>query len=214
VVVGRKHGNGGNGREAEPPVDVLGGLEDEVPPEAEHLRSLVQRPEDWPAVDSADRIATKEERSHDAEVPATAAHGPEEIRVLRSAGRDQATVREDDVHAEEVVDGQAVLAAEIADPAAQGQAAHARRREEPARHGQAERVGRMVHVAPEAPPVDPHGLALLVHPDTLQPRQVDHEPPVADAETRTVVPTPALCLPRGSPLRRRSEARPWALGRR
>ena len=191
VVLGREHRNRGNRREAEPPVEVLGGLEDEVAPEAEHLGPLVHRPEDRPAVDGADRVGAEEERGHDPEVAAAAPHGPEEIRVLLGAGRDQAAVREDHVDPEEVVDGQAVLAAEVADPAAQGEAPHARRREEPARHGEVERVGRVVHVAPEAAPFDPHGPVLLVHPDSLQPRQVDHEPPVADAETRTVVPTPA-----------------------
>ena len=83
------------------------------------------------------------------------------------------------------------LRREIADPAAQRQAADAGRRDEPARHGQAEGVGGVVDVAPEAAAVDPHGAVRLVDPDALQPRQIDDEAPVADAETRAVVPAAA-----------------------
>ena len=191
MVLGREHGHGRHGREAEPAVDVLGRLQDEVAPEAEHVGALVQRPEDRAAVDGAHGAGLEQERGHHPEVAAAASHRPEEIRVLLRAGRDQTAVREHDVHAHEVVDGESVLAAQIADSAAQGEAAHARGREEPARHGQAEGVGRVVHVAPQAPSLDPHRGVLLVDPDPLQAREVEHEAVVAGAETRTVVRPPA-----------------------
>ena len=45
------------------------------------------------------------EGRHDAEVPASAAQGPEEVLVLGRAGGQQATVRRDDVRGHEVVAG-------------------------------------------------------------------------------------------------------------
>ena len=111
LVLGREHRDRRHGREAEPAVDVLGRLQDEVAPEAEQLGALVDRPEDRPAVDGADRVAAEQERRHDAEVAAAAADRPEEVGVLLRARRDEPAVREHHVHAEQVVDREAVLAA-------------------------------------------------------------------------------------------------------
>ena len=73
----------------------------------------------------ADRVEPELEAGHDAEVAATAAHGPEQVGVLGLARRDDAAVGGDDLDRHEGVDGQAVLAGEPADAATQGQAGDA-----------------------------------------------------------------------------------------
>src|SRR5581483_10762541 len=114
-------------------------LQDEVPPEAENLRPLPERPEDRAAVDGADRVAAEQERGHHAEVAAAAAHGPEEVPVLARARRDEAAVGQDQVNLEQVVDREPVPARQVSDAAAQREPADAGGRDEPARHREAER---------------------------------------------------------------------------
>ena len=72
------------------------------------------------------------ELCHDAEVAAAAAQPPEEICVLGLARVDELPVGRHDVGADEVVAGEAVLAHQPADPAAERVAADAGRRHEPA----------------------------------------------------------------------------------
>ena len=58
------------------------------------------------------------EGRHDAEVPAAAAKSPEQVRVLVLVGYFDLTVSGHDLGREQVVDGQAVGAGQVADPAA------------------------------------------------------------------------------------------------
>ena len=64
-------------------------------------------------------MQAEEERGDHAEIAAAAAHRPEEVRVLLDAGGDEVAVRQHDVHFEQVVDGEAALACEVAEPAAE-----------------------------------------------------------------------------------------------
>ena len=91
----------------------------------QQVRGGFQRPQHRPAVDGAERVQAEEERGHDPEVAAAAAHGPEEVGVLLRVGGDDAAVGQHHLDAEQVVDGQAVGAREVADAAAQGQPADA-----------------------------------------------------------------------------------------
>ena len=131
VVLLREHRYGRHGDEAEPAVEILRGVHDEVAPEAEDLPPLAERPEDRPAVDGADRIAAEQERGHDPEVATAAAQGPEEVGVLARARGDEAAVGQDQVRLEEVVDREAVTARQVADSAAQREAADAGGGDEP-----------------------------------------------------------------------------------
>ena len=92
----------------------------------------------------------EEERGDDAEVAAAAAQRPEEIGVLRLAGGDEAAVGQHHVGLEQVVDGQAELAGEVAEPAAEGDAADAGGGDDAAGGGQPEGVGGVVQIAQRA----------------------------------------------------------------
>src|SRR5919201_2170395 len=58
-------------------------------------------------------------RGDDAEVPATPSHPPEEVRVLRRAGRAELTVCRDNIDRQQVVAGQAETAHKVAKTAAE-----------------------------------------------------------------------------------------------
>ncbi len=77
----------------------------------------------------------EQERSDDAEVPAAAADGPEEIGVLIGAGGYEAAICQNHVHGEQVVDRQAEGTCEVPEPSAEGQAADTGGRDDPARCG-------------------------------------------------------------------------------
>jgi hypothetical protein len=62
-----------------------------------------------------DVVAAERERGDDAEVPASAAQGPEQVAVGRLAGRDEGSIREDHVGGEEVVDREAEAPGEVPD---------------------------------------------------------------------------------------------------
>ena len=129
----------------------------------------------------------EEERGDDAEVPAAAPERPEQVGVLVGARADAFAAREHDVRLEQVVDREPVLAAEVADAAAEREAADSRGRDDPARRRQAVLVRRAVDLAPGAASTGAHGARLRVDLDVLQQRQVDHDAVVDRSETGAVV---------------------------
>ena len=60
----------------------------------------------------------------DAEVPAAAPHAPEKVGVMFLARLDELAVGGDQVYGQQLIDGEAVLAHDPADAAAQGKARH------------------------------------------------------------------------------------------
>ncbi len=129
----------------------------------------------------------EEERGDDAEVAAAAAHRPEQVRVLVRAGRHEPPVGQHDVGLEQVVDGQAALAGQVAEAAAEREPADAGGGDDAAGRGEAEGVGGVVDVAPGAAAADARGPGGRIDPDALHRREVDDEPVVAGAEAGAVV---------------------------
>ena len=86
---------------------------------------LVQFPEHRSGADRVHRMGLEEERGDDAEVAAAAANRPEQIAILVGAGDDETSVGEHHIGRQQVVDGQAVLAREVAHAAAERQPADA-----------------------------------------------------------------------------------------
>ena len=79
----------------------------------------------------AERDAVELELGDDSEVPAAAAETPEQVRILVGARLDELAVGRHHVHRDELVDRQAVLALNPADPAAERQSRHSRVRDDP-----------------------------------------------------------------------------------
>src|SRR5204862_7817673 len=84
----------------------------------------------------------------DAEVAAAAAQAPEQLRVLAGARAHHVPLGGDDVGRTQVVRGQAVLAHQPADAAAERQAGDAGARDEPAGRREPERLRLVVEAGP------------------------------------------------------------------
>ncbi len=177
--------------DAEPAVEVLRRLGDEVAIPPHDLGGLVNRPEGRPADHRADRMQPEEERRDDAEVAASTPDRPKEIRMLVGVGRDKAAIGQDDVHGQQVVDGQAIFARQVTQAATKGKAADAGGGDEAARCRHSEGVGGVVDLAPGAAALDAHGPRFRIDANALHLREVDHQPGVAGAEAGAVVAAPA-----------------------
>ena len=133
------------------------------------------------------RVQPDIERGDDAEVPATAAQRPEQVRVLGLAGGDEAAVGEHDVRGQQIVHRQAVLAGQVAVAAAEGEASDARCRHDAGGGGEAESVRCDVHFAPCRAALDAGGARVGVHLDAVHPRQVNDDTVLDGSEARTAV---------------------------
>ena len=86
---------------------------------------MVAVPDEHAGIRRLDRVEAELERGHDAEAATAAAHGPEELAVLRRVGPHVLTVREDELDRREAVGGEAELAGVPADAAAEAVAGDA-----------------------------------------------------------------------------------------
>ena len=127
------------------------------------------------------------ELGHHAEVAAAAAQAPEQLGVLALARAHRLPVGGDQVGRDQVVAGQAVLAHQPADAAAEREPGDAGGGDEAAGRGQAEGLGLGVELAPGEAALGPHGARLGVDPDALHRREVDHQAAVAGGVAGHVV---------------------------
>lgn len=91
----------------------------------------------------------------------------------------EVAVGRDQVDREEVVDGEAVLAHEVAEPAAEGEAAEAGVADDAAGGGEAVRLGGAVELSEQHPASGRRCARLWVDSHRLHVREIDHEAPVA-----------------------------------
>jgi hypothetical protein len=118
------------------------------PVEAKDLRRVRHRPHHRPGEhDRADRVEPELEFRDDPEVAASAAHPPEEVPVLVLARLNELALGGDHVHAEELVDRQAVLALEPTDPSAEREAREPGMGHDSRRDGEPERLRLAIQVA-------------------------------------------------------------------
>src|SRR5215468_5283041 len=72
-----------------------------------------------------DRVRLEQERGDDAEVAASTTQRPQKVLVVPLVGSHKSAIGQHDVGGEQVVDGQAVFAGQVSQPAAQGKPASA-----------------------------------------------------------------------------------------
>ena len=164
---------------------------DELAVEAQDVDGVLGRPEHGSGHDDGtDRVQREPERADDAEVPAAAPQGPEQVGVIVGRGPDDVALGGDHLGLHEVVDGEPVLAHQPADAATQAEAADAGVTHDAARGGQTVRLGLVVDVAPEGTALDQRRALDGIDRDGAHRRQVDHDPAVAHRGAGDVV-TPA-----------------------
>jgi hypothetical protein len=143
----------GGGKQAARRGQFIGDIAGELAVEVEDGFRLVEGMEHHsPQHQRAHRMKLILEGRDNAEVPATAAHTPEEVSVLGGARGPQLAISRDDVDGDEVIGSEAVLASQPADPAAQGQSRNAGIGACAPSGSQTERLGLMVEVHPLGPP--------------------------------------------------------------
>jgi hypothetical protein len=91
------------------------------------------------------------------------------------------------VDVKELIDGQAVLALEPADSAAEGQARKPGMGHNPGGDSEAERLRLAVQFAHQHSGLRPRGPCIGIHADPLHPPEVDNHPAVARAQPRVAV---------------------------
>src|SRR5438552_9778654 len=72
-------------QKSEPAIEVVGRRLNQIPIPFHHLGGFAYLVQHRPAVNGIDRMQLESKRHHDPEVPAAAANGPEQIRVLIGA---------------------------------------------------------------------------------------------------------------------------------
>ncbi len=121
----------------------------------------------------AELLGPEREPGDDAEVAATAAQGPHQLRVVGLGDLDDLTAGQHQLQGDELVAGQAVGAGEPADAAAQGQPGHPGLGHDAGRDDQPVRGGGRVHVTQAAAAAHVDQLVLRVHGDLAQAAQVE-----------------------------------------
>ena len=118
-------------------------------PGVQHFGGALDREEQRPGVQLADRVQRHLQRGHHADAAAAAADRPEQVRLVIGVGAAEAAVRGHDLGRGDAVGGQPVAAGQPAQPAAEGVAGHADVRGGARERGQAMLPGRDGHVLPQ-----------------------------------------------------------------
>ena len=130
-------------------------------------------------------------RGDDAEVAAATTQRPEQVGVVVALDGPERAVGGHDVGGEQVVDGEAVLAHQPAEPAAESEAGDAGVRHRAAGGGQPERLRLAVELAPQHPALRLGRARVGIDADALHRRQVDDEAAIVGAVPRRAVPATA-----------------------
>jgi hypothetical protein len=159
--------------------------------EAQDVAGVLGRPEHRSGHDGgADRVQGEPERADDAEVPASASQGPEQVGVIAGRRPHDLALGGHHFGLDEIVDGEPVLAHEPADAATQAEPADAGVAHDAARGRQPVRLCLVVDVSPQGTALDERRALDRLDRDGAHGRQVDHDPAVAHRGAGDVV-TPA-----------------------
>ena len=160
--------------------------------EPQHFRRVGERPHDGPAEHHGLHLVEPVlEHGGDPEVPSPAAKSPEQVPLRVLVHMDPLAISGHEVNREQVVDGEAELAHQVPETAAERQAADPRVADDPARRGEPGSLRGPVELSPEYAAGGSCEARVRVHADRLHQRKVDHEATVADGVARYRVPSPA-----------------------
>ena len=137
------------------------------------------------------RVALERERRDHAEVAATPADRPEQVRVRVRRRRPHLPVGAHHLGGQQVVDRHPVLAADPSLPAPEREPGDAGVGHDAARSDEPEGLGLVVHVADQRSTLDAHRPSLRVDVDAVHPGKVEEQAAVDARESRDRVTAPA-----------------------
>ncbi len=186
-MIARKGIAGGHRLQSEEDVEFLWCNSLKVPVPAHYICRFRQLKEDRPAINEARGVGLEKETGDDAKISTTAAQSPEEVGVVRLASGSECAVRQHQIDLDQIVNGEPILAAEIAVAAAEGQTRNACGRNNAERDGKSECMGSVVNIARLASSAYPHSSVGRIDAHTLHHRQVDDEAIVDAAKSGAVM---------------------------
>ena len=167
---------------------LVGHVLDPLAVEAQEVGRVLHPPEDRPRDQRRpDWVEAKLELGDDPEVRAGAADAPEEVGVLALARADELAVGRDQVDRHELVDRQAVLPLQPADPAAEREPRETGVRHDPGRHREPERLRLAVELAEEDAGLGARRPRVRIDADPVHEPEVDDEAAVAERESGEAV---------------------------
>jgi hypothetical protein len=163
----------------------------QAPPCLESGRRVLERELDRASKQQAHRVQPERELDHDAEVPATAAQSPKELRSRLFARRDDSAVRCDDPRGKQVVERQPERGRQVPDPAAERQSGYAGVAERPTRHCEPVPLAGRVDVFPQSASSARHRTLLRIDRDVPHQAEIHDKAVVAHAVPSDAVATAA-----------------------
>ena len=158
----------------------------------EHARRVLEGMRDEPRKHlRTDLMKLEFESGDDAEIPSAAAKSPEQIRLFGGAHAPQHAIGSYDIGRQEVVDRQAELSRDPAEPAAERQAGNSGRGVDSRRHGQSKRLRFPVDIGERGSRFDPRPLSGGVHLHGFHLRKIDDDAAVAEGVAGDVMPASA-----------------------
>src|SRR5438067_322544 len=138
-----------------------------------------------------DRMQLELEGRDDPEIATSTAHAPEQVGVLADTGSEHPSIGSDDLDCQQIVNGQAVLAHEPAQAAAEGQARQASSAY--GAGGRGESIGlRCLHkLAKPETCLSPGRLLCWIDPDAFHAREIDDHATIADGTATDAVASTA-----------------------
>ena len=188
-VLGERRGSRDLG-DADPPIQLLGKGREQVAVPAEQVLSRGDVVQHRAADDGAvlpDWMAAEREGGDHTEVAAATAQRPEQITVRLFAGGDETAVGQHHIGGDQIVDGEAETARQVADPTAQSQPTNPGRGHKTRRQRQSKRPGGMVHITPDTTAVDPHRTRLRIDGGAAEAAEVDDQGVIPNPEPAAVM---------------------------
>ena len=147
-----------------------------VAKEPQHVAGSVERVRDQTGGDrGTDRMEPIFERSRHTEVSTSTANGPEQIGFFVLACPHHLALGGDEFDGSKIVEGEAILAHQPAQPTTQGEPGDPGARNDPARDRQTVQLGFPVELAPGDAALRPYRAAFGIDVNPFHRRQVDHQ---------------------------------------
>src|SRR5262249_53119514 len=128
-------------------------------------RRIFHWPQHWARIVRVNRMCLEEKGCDNTKITASAAHCPEKVRVFIGTSCNKASVSQNHVHTQKIINSKTALRREIADPATKRETAHASRRNDACWNRKPKCMRRMVNIPPQCSAAGKNRALLGVYAD-------------------------------------------------